>query len=110
MARLVVMYGTPKDLAAFDKYYFETHVPIARKIPGLRKYEVSQGPVAAPAGPSNYHLIATLHFDDLAAIQKAFASAEGKAAAAKCKLGRELINTALDGLPEQRQKVVKFKA
>jgi uncharacterized protein (TIGR02118 family) len=30
----------------------------------------------------NYHLIATLHFDDLAAIQKAFASAEGKAAAA----------------------------
>jgi uncharacterized protein (TIGR02118 family) len=68
--------------APFDKYYFETHVPIAKKIPGLRKYEVSQGPVTTPAGPSNYHLIATLHFDDLAAIQKAFASAEGKAAAA----------------------------
>lgn len=82
MARLVVMYRTPKDAAAFDRYYFETHVPIAKKIPGLRKYEVSQGPVATPAGPSGFHLIATLHFDDLAAIQKAFASAEGHATAA----------------------------
>jgi len=82
MARLVVMYGAPKDPAAFDRYYFETHIPIAKKIPGLRKYEVSQGPVVTPAGPSNFHLIATLHFDDMAAIQNAFASAEGQAAAA----------------------------
>ena len=82
MARLVVMYRTPKDAAAFDKYYFETHIDIAKKIPGLKKYEVSQGPVVTPAGPSGLHLIATLHFDDLAAIQRAFASAEGQAAAA----------------------------
>jgi uncharacterized protein (TIGR02118 family) len=82
MARLVVMYKTPNDAAAFDKYYFETHVPIAKKVPGLRKYEVSQGPVATPAGPSGLHLIATLYFDDLAAIQRAFASPEGQAAAA----------------------------
>jgi uncharacterized protein (TIGR02118 family) len=82
MARLVVMYKTPADVAAFDKYYFENHVPIAKKIPGLRKYEVSRGSVATPAGPSGFHVIATLHFDDLAAIQRAFASAEGQAAAA----------------------------
>ena len=81
MARLVVMYKTPKDAAAFDKHYFEKHIPVAKKIPGLRKYEVSQGPVGTPAGPSGFHLIATLHFDDLAAIQAAFASAEGQAAA-----------------------------
>ena len=82
MARLVVMYKTPKQVGAFGKHYFETHVPIAKRIPGLRKYEVSQGPVVTPAGPSGFHLIATLHFDDLAAIQRAFASAEGQAAAA----------------------------
>lgn len=82
MARLVVMYKTPKDAAAFDKHYFEKHAPLAKKIPGLKKYEVSQGPVATPAGPSGIHLIAILQFDNLAAIQKAFASAEGQAAAA----------------------------
>ena len=43
---------------------------------------MSQGPVATPAGPSGYHLIATLHFDNLAAVQAGFGSAEGKAAAA----------------------------
>jgi uncharacterized protein (TIGR02118 family) len=82
MARLIVTYKTPKDVGAFDKHYFESHVPLAKKIPGLRKYEVSRGPVATPAGPSVVHLIAILHFDDLAAIQSAFASPEGQAAAA----------------------------
>jgi uncharacterized protein (TIGR02118 family) len=82
MAQLVVMYKTPNDTAAFDKYYAETHIPIAKKLPGLRKYEISQGPVATPAGPSGYHLVALLHFDNLAAIQAGFGSAEGQAAVA----------------------------
>jgi uncharacterized protein (TIGR02118 family) len=82
MAQLVVMYKTPKDKAAFDKHYVEKHIPLAKKIPGVRKYRVSQGPVATPAGPSPFHLIALLSFDNLASIQAAFGSAEGKAAAA----------------------------
>jgi len=56
MAELVVLYKTPKDAAAFDKYYFETHVPLAKKLPGLKKYAVSKGPVATPGGPSQFHL------------------------------------------------------
>jgi len=82
MARLLAMYKTPRDTAAFDKYYFETHVPLAKKIPGIRKYEVSQGPAVAPMGGTNYHLVAILHFDNVGAIQNAFASAEGQAAVA----------------------------
>jgi uncharacterized protein (TIGR02118 family) len=82
MAQLTVIYKTPKDAAAFDKYYVETHIPIAKKIPGLRKYHISQGPVASPAGPSGVHLIATLTFDSMAAIQAGFASPEGHEAAA----------------------------
>lgn len=82
MARLLVMYKTPHDAAAFDKHYFDKHVPIAKKIPGLRKYEVSQGAVGSPMGASNYHLVAILQFENVAAIQNAFASAEGQAAVA----------------------------
>ena len=85
MARFVVMYKTPADAAAFDKYYFSTHVPLAKKIPGLRKFEVSQGPVATPAGPSGLHLVATLHFDNMAAIGGGVGSAEGQAAVADLK-------------------------
>ncbi|QQN64957.1 EthD family reductase [Bradyrhizobium diazoefficiens] len=82
MADLIVLYKTPTDAAAFDKYYVETHIPLAKQLPGLRKYTVSKGPVGTPAGPSQYHLIATLTFDSLADIQKAFGTPEGKAAAA----------------------------
>ena len=82
MAEILVIYKTPKDPAAFDTYYAETHIPLAKKLPGLRKYQVSQGPVASAAGPSGVHLIATLTFDSVAAVQAAFASPEGQATAA----------------------------
>jgi uncharacterized protein (TIGR02118 family) len=82
MAEVVVMYKTPKDAAAFDRYYAETHIPLASKMPGLRRYQISHGTVATPAGPSGLHLIATLTFDSMEAVQAAFASREGQAAAA----------------------------
>jgi uncharacterized protein (TIGR02118 family) len=82
MAKLLAMYKQPKDKAAFDAYYFSTHVPLAKTIPGLRAYDVSAGGVATPAGPAPFHLIATLSFDSAADIARAFASPQGKAAAA----------------------------
>jgi uncharacterized protein (TIGR02118 family) len=55
-------------------------------MPGLRKYEVSYGPVTVIAGPPDVHLIGTLHFDDLDAMKTAFASPEGQATAADRRL------------------------
>jgi uncharacterized protein (TIGR02118 family) len=81
MASLVVLYKTPKDPAAFDKHYAEKHVALAKKIPGLRRYELSRGTVGAPGGASGVHLVATLVFDNMAAIESGLASPEGQAAA-----------------------------
>src|SRR5260221_4251088 len=86
MAGMVVIYRTPKNVEAFDRHYFEIHVPLAKKIPGLRKYEVSDGPIATPVATSNVHLIGTLHFDDLAAIETPFASPDGQAPEADRRL------------------------
>ncbi len=80
MAQLVVLYKTPTDAAAFDAYYAKTHIGLAKKIPGLRKYEISQGAVTGPA-PTGVYLFAVLTFDSLAAIQTGLGSAEGQAAA-----------------------------
>jgi uncharacterized protein (TIGR02118 family) len=79
---MVVVYRTPKDPQAFDRHYFEVHVPLAKKLPGLRQYSVSRGPIATPAGGPPFHMVATLHFDSLAAIRAAFATPEGQACAA----------------------------
>jgi uncharacterized protein (TIGR02118 family) len=82
MAKLVALYKKPADPAAFDAYYFSTHLPLAKKIAGLRHYEVNAGAITTPQGESPYHLIATMSFDSLAAIQQAVASPEGQATAA----------------------------
>jgi uncharacterized protein (TIGR02118 family) len=82
MARMVVIYRTPKDVEAFDRHYFGIHVPLAKKLPGLRRYEISSGAIATPAGSSDVFRIGTLYFDDLAALKEAFASPEGQAAGA----------------------------
>ena len=82
MATLLVLYKTPKDPAAFDKHYVETHIPIAKKIPGLRSYAVSKGAIGTPQGPSGLHLIATLKFDSMADLMAGAASPEAAAATA----------------------------
>ena len=81
MAKIVVLYNQPKDTAAFDAYYEPTHVPIARKIPGLRNLEMSTTPVMTPTGPAPYHRVGVLTFDSMNDVQAAFASPEGQAAA-----------------------------
>jgi len=82
MARMVVIYRTPKDVEAFDRHYFEIHVPLAKKLPGLRRYEISDGPVVTLLGNPDVFRIGTLYFDDMVALKEAFASPEGQAAGA----------------------------
>ena len=81
MAEVIALYKKPADPAAFDDYYYSKHVPLAKTLPGLRGYEVSSGPVGTPTGEAQWHLVAILSFDSMAAIQAAFSSAQGVATA-----------------------------
>jgi uncharacterized protein (TIGR02118 family) len=80
VAQLIALYKTPKDAKAFDAYYFSTHVPLAKKIPGLQKFEVSDGGVGGPGGGA-YHLIAMLTFNSAADIGAGLGTPEGQATA-----------------------------
>jgi len=81
MAKLIALYKKPADAAAFDAYYYSTHVPLAKTVPGLRGYEVSTGAIGTPAGEAPLHLVAILSFDSMAAIQAALTSPQGVATA-----------------------------
>ena len=80
MVKLIALYKKPENTEEFDKRYFEGHVPLANKMPGLRRVEVSRV-VGAPAGEADYYLMAELYFDDMDALKAAMTSPEGKAAA-----------------------------
>lgn len=81
-AKPLTMYKHPADPKAFDDYYFRNHVPLAKKVPGLRRYEVNAGAIAGIQGPTAVYLIATLSFDSMASLQAGLGSPEGQATAA----------------------------
>jgi uncharacterized protein (TIGR02118 family) len=80
MTRVLAIYNPPADPAAFDAHYFGTHVPIARRIPGLRGMRFSKSSPMAIAGAAPY-LVAELDFDSMAEFNAGFASPEGQATA-----------------------------
>jgi len=77
MVKVTVLYDHPKDAAAFEKYYTETHVPkYGLKIPNVIKIDANKAVGEAPP----YYRTADLWFKDLATVQAALASPEGQAA------------------------------
>jgi uncharacterized protein (TIGR02118 family) len=92
MKRVIVLYGTPDDPAAFDRHYAEVHTPLAAAMPKLAGFEVSRGPVAASPDSDTPYLVATLSYasdEDMAA---SLGSPEGQAAVA------DLANFATGGV------------
>src|SRR5260370_38749401 len=82
MALIAAVYKTPKNAQAFNAYYFAKHVPIAKTLPGLRSYQVSDGAVGLPGEPGGVHLVALLEFDSVDAIRQGLASPQGQATVA----------------------------
>lgn len=76
------MYNHPVDSAAFEAYYSETHLPIASKIQGVSRVEITKF-IGTPDGsnPSKYRM-AELYFESIEELQKQMGSPEGQAAVA----------------------------
>jgi len=80
-ARFLVLYETPADPSAFDRHYREVHVPLARKLPGLRRYAVG-GQATGVRGAEPCHLVAELEWDTMEELRASFASPEALVCAA----------------------------
>ncbi len=81
-ARLIALYKDPTDPAAFDKTYFNDHVPLVEKMPGLRGCTVTKLKNSITGTQLPYYMIAELVFDSMADLNASLASPEGKAAGA----------------------------
>ena len=82
MVKLTVLYGHPKDPAHFERYYLETHTPIALRVKGLRRFEIAKVTGTLDGTPPPYCRLADLYFDDVAQMQEVLSSPEGRATAA----------------------------
>jgi inosose dehydratase len=77
--KCTVLYRHPDDPEAFEDHYLRIHIPLGAQLPGLRRSEFAKvvGPSDAP-----FYRIAELYFDSREAMERAFASPEGKRALA----------------------------
>ena len=70
MHRLLVLYNEPKDPAHFKKYYVETHVPLANKLPGIKNARYSFDMKPLGPGKAPYFCIFEADFDTETALEK----------------------------------------
>lgn len=75
MARFVVMYDKPSDIEAFERHYREVHIPLAKQLPGLRRYTISHD--AMPVIGEPCYLVAMLDWDDMESLGAALGSEAG---------------------------------
>jgi uncharacterized protein (TIGR02118 family) len=61
MFKFVTLYRKVDDELALETFFSETHMPLAEKLPGLIKTEVSRV-TAKPGGQSRFHLSFELYF------------------------------------------------
>ncbi len=76
MIKLVLLYDHPPDPQAFDEWYFGTHCPLARKVPGLERLEVAKIEQIRGGGDPPYYLISELWYADDEAMAAATATPE----------------------------------
>ena len=81
MNKVTVLYKHPQDEEAFEKYYEETHLPLAAKFPNLDHAEFTKF-VPGPDGTnSSYYRMAELYFASDSSMLESLSSPDGQAAA-----------------------------
>ncbi len=78
MVKMVALYRRPDDPDAFMQHYREVHLPLARRMPGLRKVEINHF-FQADGSESDPFLMAEMYFDSRADMLASMRSPEGKA-------------------------------
>lgn len=79
MFRLTVLYGHPTDPAAFQKYYREVHIPLAKKMRGLKGWTIGLCEPVQVGQPPAYYMIVGLYTENREAMEAILASPEGQA-------------------------------
>lgn len=78
MYKFVTIYRRVDDEMALEEFFSSTHLPLAERLPGLVKSEVSRIS-GKPGGESRFHLMYELYFPSREAYLRAIASEPGRA-------------------------------
>ncbi len=80
MIKLTVLYGHPTNPQEFERYYAERHLPLAGKMQGFVRLELTRFSPGPDGSKPAYYRMAELYFLTVAQMQATLESPEGKAA------------------------------
>ena len=72
--KLVALYKEPADPAAFNEAYFNTHLPLIEKVPGLQRTAITH--FSRTIMGEGYYLMAEMTFADKESLKAAMKSPE----------------------------------
>lgn len=79
MMKVTVLYHHPTSPETFESYYAQTHLPIAAKMKGVARLELTKFVSAPDGGRPAFYRMAELYFSSQAQMQETLGSPEGKA-------------------------------
>ncbi len=82
MIKVTVLYGHPQDSAAFEQYYAGVHLPIAARMQGVSRLELTRFAPGPDGSAPAYYRMAELYFADQEQLQRTLGSPEGQATVA----------------------------
>jgi len=82
MMKVTVLYGHPRSTDEFEKYYESTHLPLAGKMGGVDRLELTKFVSAPDGGKPAYYRMAELYFATQAQMEQSLGSNEGQATVA----------------------------
>lgn len=103
MHKLILVFRPPPDATTFERRWSEEFVPVAERMPGLRRVTVARA-YGGPSGPSDVYLVHEFHFDDEQSLRRAMTSPEGQQAG-RALMGfaaRQVSLTFAEHLEEER--------
>ena len=82
MIKMTVLYGHPTNTQEFERYYAEKHLPLAAKMKGMSRLELTRFGPGPDGDKPAYYRMAELYFPTQAQMQSTLSSPEGQAAVA----------------------------
>jgi len=82
MMKLTVLYGHPTNAEAFEEHYRNTHLPLAAKLTGAARLELTKFVAGPDGGKPAFYRMAEVYFQGKAQMEQALGSPAGKATVA----------------------------
>lgn len=98
--KLIALYKQPEDIQAFEESYFNTHMPLIHKVPGLQRTVITRFNRTLMGEP--FFMMAEMYFTDESALKAGMKSPEMAAAGENLNSFAAGLVTLMLGREEER--------